>query len=68
MTFTAKATAKISAKYSDSNGRITFDGTSTSNSLTPEDAKESIDKILGIVGRAVTKTGMTRTITQEATN
>ena len=66
MTFTTKSTAKISAKYSDSAAKITFDGVTNSDDITPEIAKTQIDKILAIVGKACTASGMIRTITQEA--
>ena len=65
MTFTNRNVAKLTAKYSDSQSTISFQGVTTA-STTPENAKAQIDKILAIVGKSVTTTGMTRTIVQEA--
>jgi len=67
MIFTDKITAKFSGKITGSTEKITIDG-ATVASTTPENAKAQIDKILDIVGKAIDTTGMTRTITQEATN
>jgi len=67
MVFTDKLNAKFSGKISGTTSKITIDGATTA-STTPENAKAQIDKILNIVGKAIDTTGMTRTITQEATN
>ena len=66
MTFENIQTTKITARYTDSENKITFNGV-TAAATTPENAKSQIDKILGIVDQSVTTTKMTRTITQEAT-
>lgn len=66
MVFTTKKTAKFSGKITDSTEKITIDGLTTSDT-TPENAKTQIDKILNIVNKKIDTTGMTRTITQEAT-
>lgn len=65
MTFTNRNVAKLTAKYSDSQSTISFQGVTTA-STTPENAKAQIDKILAIVGKSVITNGMTRTIVQEA--
>ena len=66
MTFENIQTTKITARYTDSENKITFSGV-TAGATTPENAKAQIDKILGIIDQSVTTTKMTRTITQEAT-
>ena len=67
MTFTSKPIATIKAKNaSDATDSISVPGVTTA-STTPENAKAQIDKLLGVVGLAVSTAGMTRTITEEAT-
>lgn len=66
MTFESLTTTKMTARFSDSQNSIAMAGV-TAQSTTPENAKEQIDKIVGIFGRSVTTNGMKRTITQEAT-
>ena len=67
MTFTDKNYCKITAKVTGSTSNITFNGVTPDSSLTPDNAKAQIDKIMNIVGKAVDTAGMTRVITQEAT-
>lgn len=65
MNFVNKGVAKLNARFSDSQNTITFQGVTTANT-TPENAKAQADKLLAVVGKAITTTGMTRVITQEA--
>lgn len=58
MTFTDKNVAKLTAKYSGNQNTVTFSGVTTDANLTPENAKEQIDKVLAIVGRSCVTTGM----------
>ena len=67
MTFESIQTTKITSKLNGSTNKITFAGV-TAESTTPENAQEQINKILNITGQSVTTSGMTRTITQEATD
>lgn len=66
MTFENTATVNISAKLSGMTNKITFSGITNSNDLTPENAATQINKILAIVNKSVSATGMIKTITQEA--
>jgi len=65
MVFTEKVTAKIQAQVSGTTGTITIDGI-TSGTVTPENAKAQIDKILDIVGKSVETSKMKQIITKEA--
>lgn len=65
MTFESLTTTKITAKYTGSTTSISMSGI-TASATTPENAKAQMDKILDIISKSVTTTGMTRTITQEA--
>jgi len=65
MVFTEKSVAKIQANLDDNSSTVTIDGV-TSDDTTPENAKIQIDKILGIVGKAVSTTKMRQIITREA--
>lgn len=67
MTFNEKSYSKITAKITGATSKVTFDGVTADSSLTPDDAKTQIDKIMNIVGEAVDTAGMARIITQEAT-
>lgn len=67
MIFADPITAKFSGKITGATEKITIDG-ATARATTPENAKAQIDKMLGIVNKAIDTTGMTRTITQEATS
>ena len=67
MTFEAINTTKITSKHSTSTDKISIDGITAGN-ITPEYAAEQINKLLNIIGLSVVTTGMTRTITQEATD
>lgn len=66
MTFESIQTTKITSKLNGTTNKITFAGV-TAQSTTPENAQEQINKILAITGQSVVTNGMTRTITQEAT-
>ena len=66
MTFESVTTTRITAKYTGATTSISMNGI-TAGETTPENAKTQIDKILDIVSKSVTTTGMIRTITQEAT-
>lgn len=67
MTFESLTTTKITAKFTGATTSISMAGI-TAAATTPENAKAQIDKILDVIGKSVTTTGMTRTITQEATD
>ena len=67
MTFTQKPTAIIWAKDGDTGEFVSIGGITTGNT-TPENAKAQLDKILGIAGKSVLTSGMTRIRTEEATD
>ena len=67
MTFTQKPTAIIWAKDGDTGEFISIGGITT-GTTTPENAKAQLDKILGIAGKSVLTSGMTRIRTEEATD
>lgn len=64
-TFTSKPVAKIQAQLSGSTSTVTVDGITAADSLTAENATDSINKVLDVVGKSVIKAGMKRIITQE---
>lgn len=68
MTFANTATVKISAYLGTTTNRITLDGITNDDTLTPENAATQINKILKIADQSVSATGMIKTITQEAVN
>ena len=65
MIFQEKPTATISAKVTGSSKMLSLDGITT-GSTTPENAAAQINKILNVVGSAVTTSGMVRTRKEEA--
>ena len=66
MQFVGRGTAKITGKLTGTTSSVSISGV-TANSTTPENAKAQIDKFLDIVGQSISTSGMTRTITEEAT-
>ena len=66
MQFTSKNAAKITAKITGETSKVYFDGVTTAT-ITPENAKAQIDKIMQTVSKTVDTAGMTRTLTEEAT-
>ena len=65
MAFVTKPVAKIQANLSDNFSTITVDGITADDTLTETTATTEINKVLDIVGKAVTSTGMKRILTQE---
>jgi len=66
MTFENMETVKITATLTNTTNKISFNGVTNDDNLTPETAQTQINKILAIVGTSVSTSGMTKTITQEA--
>ncbi|MBR4153353.1 MAG: hypothetical protein IKT98_10400 [Selenomonadaceae bacterium] len=64
MAFAQKPTAKITATITGTTDKITIDGTDAAET-SETNAKEQIDKILDVVGKSVSTTGMTQTIVKE---
>lgn len=67
MVFTEKPYAKITATIDGTADPINIDGVTTDDTITPEEAKAQIDKVLGVVGKAVKTVGMKRIRIEEAT-
>ena len=68
MAFVTKPVAKIQANLSDNSSTITVDGITAADSLDESTATTEINKVLGIVGKEITSTGMKRILTQEVSN
>lgn len=68
MAFVTKPVAKIVANLSDNSSTITVDGITADDTLTETTATTEINKVLDIVGKEITSTGMKRILTQEVSN
>ena len=65
MVFTEKATAKIQAQITGTTNTMTIAGTNATET-DPENAATQINKLLDVVGKSVTTSGMVKIVEQEA--
>lgn len=68
MAFVTKPVAKIQANLTGTTTSIVVDGITAADTLDETTATTEINKVLDVVGKEITSTGMKRILTQEVSN